>query len=202
MFRILHQGIKSGEKYPEKVRHFCLGLAYYSSAAYDYVRKQFHNHLPHRKTIQAWFSNSDISSDPGIQDGQVKKLKKIAADYKTKYHRKLMCCLIYDEMHVRQQICWSFHQLKYIGYANFGEKMEDPKNSEDHQANVAKQAIVFILNGIDINLEFPIAYYFITDLKATERSKLLLEIITLVSQCDIKITNLTFDGLAANITAC
>lgn len=191
-----------GEKYPEKVRHFCLGLQYYSPAAYDYVRKQFHNHLPHRKTIQAWFSNSDIKSEPGIQDGQIEKLKKIAAEYRAKYNRQLLCCLIFDEIHLRQQICWSFQQLKYIGYANFGGDAEDPENPGKHKVNVARQAIVFLLNGIDVNLEIPVAYYLIGELKSNDRSKLMNEVIAMVSRCDIKITNMTFDGLAGNVAAC
>lgn len=197
---MLHHGIKGGEKYPKKVRHFCLGLSYHSPRTYDYVRKQFHNHLPHRKTISSWFLNSDLRSDPGIQDSQIEKLKKIAADYQAKHQRKLMCCLMFDEIHLRQQICWSFQQMRYAGYTNISEiSIENPEKKLD---NVAKQAIVFLLNGIDINFEFPDAYYFINEMTAKDRKNLLAEVIAMVSRCGIKITNLTFDGLAGNIPAC
>lgn len=190
MFRVLHHGIKGGEKYPEKVRHFCLALLSYSSRAYQFIRNRFNNHLPSLKTIQNWFANSDINSDPGINGKHLERLKKIAEDYEMKHQRQLMCSLVFDEMHIRQQVCWSLHQMDYIGYINYGQKTD--------QKTIAKQAIVFLLNGIDVNLEFPVVYYFIDELVAAERATLLEEVIAIVTKCGIKITNLTFDGHSCN----
>lgn len=145
------------------------------------------------KTIQNWFANSDISSEPGLQDRQLERLKKIAEDYKIKHGRELMCSLIFDEMHIRQQVCWSVHQMDYIGYANYGAKT--------NVKTVAKQVIVFLLNGIDVNFEFSVAYWFIDELVAKDRQTLLNRVVATVTRCGVKITNITFDGHSANIPA-
>lgn len=191
--QILHSGVKSGQKYSEKVRHFCLALVYYSPRAYEHVRKTFHNHLPHIQTIRTWFANSDIRSDPGLQTDHIKRLKKIAAEYENKNGRKVMCSLVFDEMYIRQQALWCSTELNFSGFAN------DAKGEEK---KIAKQVIAFILKGIDVNFEFPIAYYFIDEIKAPQRKNLVQEIIAAVTQCGVKITNLTFDGLSANAAMC
>lgn len=199
LFRVLHHGVEHGQKYPEKVRHFCLGLITFSPRAYEFVRKTFHNHLPHPKTIQNWFANSDICGDPGIQEKTLGRLRKIADEFKEKHGRELMCSLIFDEIHLRQQIIWSLQRLDYIGYVDFGH---EPGDDQNHQNTIAKQAIVFLLNGIEVNFEFPVAYYLIDELDMNARKDLLNEIIPAVTRCGIKITNLTFDGHSANVPAC
>lgn len=147
------------------------------------------------RTIQNWFANSDICGDPGIQEKCMERLQKIAIEFKQKNGRELMCCLIFDEMYLRQQILFSMQNMDYVGYVNYGQK---PGN--EHKT-VAKQAIVFLLNGIDVNFEFPVAYYFIDELDMHARKNLLTEIIAMVTRCGIKITNLTFDGYSANMPA-
>lgn len=196
LFRVLHHGVKRAEKYSAKVRHFCLSLAAHSPRAYEFIRKTFHNHLPNLRTIRNWYLNSDISGDPGIQEQTVERLKIIAEEFEKKHGRKLICSLIYDEIHLRQQIIWSLQQLKYIGFVSYGEKPGNDQNT------VAKQAIVFLLNGIDVNFEFPVAYYLIDELNMNERRDLVTKIISAVTRCGIKITNLTFDGHSANVPAC
>lgn len=194
--RVLYCGVKSGQKYPEKVRHFCLALSYYSPRAYQYVRKEFNNHLPHIKTIRNWFANSDIKSDPGIQPEHMTRLEKIAQQFEIEHERKLMCSLVFDEMHIRQQVFWLLQQLNFNGFVNYGQ------DEEEEEKAIAKEAIVFILNGIEANFEFPVAYYFIDKLTGQQRKNLISDIIEAVTKCGIKITNLTFDGLSANAVMC
>lgn len=67
----------------------------------------------------------------------MERLQKIAEEFKTKHRRELMCSLIFDEIHVRQQVLFSLQQMNYIGYADYGQA------SENGQKNMAKQAIVF-----------------------------------------------------------
>lgn len=192
---MLHHGVKSGEKYPTKVRHFCLGLVTYSTRAYEFVRKTFNNHLPAVRTIQAWFSNSDIRGEPGIQEDTMERLQKIATEFREKNGRDLLCSLIFDEMHLRQQVLFSMEKMEYVGYANYGQK------PGHEQTTVAKQAIVFLLNGIEVNFEFPVLYNFIDDLDMHARKKLIEDVIAMVTRCGIRITNITFDGYSANIPA-
>lgn len=188
--------MKSKQKYPEKVRHFCISLLSISPRAYRLIRKTFHNHLPTEGTIQSWFSKSDIRGDPGIQNDTLNRLGKIAKDFETKHKRKLLASLVFDEMYIRQQVYWSQNEMEYTGFKNYGEI-----SGKTVEKNIAKQAIVFILNGIDVNFEFPFAYNFINELDKNERRDLLRDVITAITKCGIRITNVTFDGHVSNVPA-
>lgn len=188
--------MKVGEKYPENVRDFCFSLHYYSPRAYQYVRKIFNNNLPHKRTIRSWYANSDIRGEPGIQEAHMNRLKKIATDYKKVNGHDMICSLVFDEMNIRKQVMWSLQQLNYNGFVNYGQ------NPNDEEKIIAKQVIVFILNGVEVNFEFPVAYYFITTLKKLQRKQLLCDVIKAVTDCGIEISNITFDGYASNIPMC
>lgn len=196
LMRVLCDGIAVAEKYPESVRHFCLSLYYHSPRAYEVVRKEFNNHLPHSKTIKAWYANSDANGEAGLHQECLDKLKNISQDYERKHNRKLMCSLVYDEINIRKQVYWCWHKQDFAGFVNYGQDPESNKNT------IAKQAIVFILNGVNTSFEFPIAYYFIDSLDKFHRRDLLDQLIRAVTDCGIKITNITFDGCTANMPAC
>lgn len=196
MLRVLQYGIKPREKYSEVVRNFCFTLRYHSPSAYVYLRKFFNNHLPHPNTIQCWFSNSDVNGQPGIQTDHLEKLKRIASDFESLNKRKMICSLVFDEMYIRKQMLWSLNQSKYIGFINYGE------NPNDEKKRIATQAITFILNGINSSFEFPVAYFFIDKLDKFQRKDLVVEIVTAVTNCKIKISNLTFDGHPSNACMC
>lgn len=78
------------------------------------------------------------------------RLQKIAEDFKTKHGRDLICSLIFDEMHIRQQILFSLEKMDYVGYAD----LQKCENEENDEKKVAKQAIAFLLNGIPSVLLF------------------------------------------------
>lgn len=65
------KGLK--KKYSEELRKFALILNFYSSKAYEYVRKTFKNLLPERSTICKWYSV--INGRPGFTDEVFHALK-------------------------------------------------------------------------------------------------------------------------------
>lgn len=189
-------GLKPGEKYPPSVRHFCLALRYHSPRAYNQVRQEFGNKLPHENTIRQWILNSDSKGDPGIDESHMKKLKNIATEFEQKNGVPLLCSLVFDEINIRRQIFWSAHTSKYVGF------VENKQSNQTDELNkpMCRQAIVFLLNGLNGYVEFPVAFYFIDSLNKIERSELLLQIIAAVSETGVKITNTTCDGLSSNIS--
>lgn len=110
----------------------------------------------------------------------------------------MICSLTFDEMSLRKQIHWSIHEMDYVGKLDY-ERSNDVERKEILALN---EAIVFLLNGINVSLEFPVAYHFITSLNTTEKKEMLQSIIEVVLTCGIKISNITFDGLATNISMC
>lgn len=151
---VLFKVVEHRQNYREKVRHFCLGLHFHSPRAYELVRKAFNNHLRHERTIQRWYQKSDIQSEPGVHEETMQKLKKIGKDFAdSNGGNTMICSLTFDEMRLRKQIHWSIDQMDYFGQVNNLNKNEIDKTL------VAKEAIVFLLNGINSNFEFPVSYY-------------------------------------------
>lgn len=171
-------------------------MIYASPRAYELFRSRFHDNLPHPRTIKAWYSNSNIKGDSGLNDEALERLKNITKDLNENEESPLLCSLIMDEMYIRKQIFWCPNTKRYLGYA---DEMFD-ENETKHQ--VANQALTFMLYGINHSFEFPLAYYLIRKMKYRMRAKLILEIITKLTECGIKLSNLTFDGLASNAKMC
>lgn len=198
-------GIDRFEKYSPTVRRFCLSLHYHSPRAYQFIRNEFNNNLPTVKTIQSWYSQSDMKGEPGIQPDHINRLKRIATNIKEKHKTSIICSLVFDEVNIRQQVYWSKEQSKYVGLVEAVEEHvpEDQNNDNNEDKIQVKQIILFFLNGININFQHPVAYYPIDKLDAAQRKEILLKIITAVtSECNIRISNVTFDGLACNAKMC
>lgn len=71
----------------------------------------------------------------------------------------IICSLVFDEICLRKQVFWSVEQYECVGYVQ-----NKAFNEDSHDSPFVKQAIVCILNGINVNFEFPIAYYVIDTL--------------------------------------
>lgn len=172
LLEILQHGIPAHTKYSETVRKFCLTLNYYSPKAYEFIRETFKNKLPHPKTMQRWMANSDVNGEPGIQEDHLEKLKRIATDFESTNKRKMICSLVFDEISLRKQVYWSWHQSDYVGFTNNENNPANSESNNDQQTKeVARQAVAFILNGINCQFEFPVAYFFINKLDKHGKKK-------------------------------
>lgn len=227
LLSVLCFGIRKGEKYPPSIRQFCLALHYYSPKAYRKIRKSFNNTLPNTRTIKLWYSNSDVSNEEGIAEKNMMRLEKIVLKYKEENNGQPFCCsLICDEIDIRQQISWDPHN-GYTGMAS--EIPSESGNSDDDNgeppskksksnessestkpistertvnSNMAKQAIVYLLNGINVSFEFPVAYWLIRGLNKFQRKHLMKKVIKAVTLAGVKILNLTFDCHPCNAPMC
>lgn len=212
VIQCLMNGVKPGEKYSEEVRKFCLTLTYHSPMAYEVVRKKFDNNLPHQRTIRAWFAKSDLDGEPGLSARTLKRLKSCIEDMDGE---PLLCTIVFDEMYIREQILWDDNKMNYVGFISYGsygkesqrnqgEKDKKKKGTTKPNDNIpfAKKALNFMLTGINRNFQFPLAYHLVRDLKADELKALVSEYIIKVSECGIKIAQLSFDGDPKNIAIC
>lgn len=179
----LSYGIASGSSYSENIRAFCLKLHYYSPRAYEFVREFFKNHLPHVSTIKSWYRNCDLDATSGISFKSIDLLEE-AASKMANNNQQLVCSLSFDEMAIRKS-------NQFVGTVTYG-------NFED----VANNAIVFMINGVNSHIRVPVAYYFITSIDAKKRENLLLQISGEILKRGVDISNVTFDGLSSNATMC
>lgn len=130
-----------------------------------------------------------ITSPPGINENVLKILGN-KADEKRSQGDELICSLVLDEMAIHQHAQWCDKTKTIIGYPTYGRK---------HDENVlAKEAIVFMLIGVNERLQSAIAYHFLSSLNGKERSDLLKMVIESILKHGIRLLNVTSDGLPAN----
>lgn len=182
------KGLK--KKYSEELRKFALTLNFYSSKAYEYVRKTFKNLLPERSTIRKWYSV--INGRPGFTDEVFHALKCKVKQSKV----PIMCNLVIDEIAIRESI--DYDGKRYYGHVDLGINGEidcdDPPR--------ARNALVFMLVAINGHWKVPVGYFLIKSLNSQERSSLLLKCLELIHESGIVVRSLTFDGASVNISMC
>lgn len=168
---------------------------FHSPRAYGYIRQLFNNNLPHPDTFRKWYSSSSSNGKPGVCEDSIKVLKTLAANMIAD-GKKLICSLLVDEMAIRKNIMYSDAEKTFYGAITYGSRT----NNECFE--VAKNAIVFMIAGVNVNFNIPVAFHFIKELNASERAELLKDVITQVTSIHIRLISVTFDGLPANISMC
>lgn len=186
---------KVTKSYEPRFRSFALTLHYYSPRAYNYLRTVFGDHLPSSSTIRSWFCSVDGS--PGISSDALQALKTKTADA-NKNGKILLACLILDEMALHKNYQWGDNEHETLGTVQYGSKLPDKTDKKD----IAREALVFLINGINEKFKIPVGYFLINKLKSKEKATLTSEIILAVSKTGIKVIGMTFDGLKGNITMC
>lgn len=180
--------------YSEDVRSFCLTLHYYSPRAYNYVRSKFENHLPSRCTMRNWYSS--INAAPGFTTEAFDLLRKKANEYKSK-GLKLYVSLIFDEMAIRRHLQWNHNKLKFDGFIDMGRSA-----TTEESLPLAKDALVFLVSGLNEEFKIPVSYFLTNGLIAEERVALLNEILIRLNEIETEVVSITFDGLPANLAMC
>lgn len=107
---------KSGKilrkKYTPQLRAFALTLNFYSTKAYNYLRKTFDSCLPSVKTLRKWYSSVD--GRPGFTKEAFEALRFKSEQSETRIH----CCIVFDEMKIESKI------EKSYGYVDFGGSID------------------------------------------------------------------------------
>lgn len=196
ILQCLCKGIKSRDAYPPSVRAFCMSLHFISPRAYEYLRQKFGKHLPHSQTIRQWYRNSNLDASSGISKQALNALEEKADKMLQNDNKQLTIGLLLDEMKIQKSMSWCRSTNKFVGLIDYGTPIPD------EEFTLASDVIVFMASGINVNLQQPLAYYFIRTLKGTERAELLCQIITEISKRGIKVAEITFDGHSANVAMC
>lgn len=184
------QNGRRSKKYCAKLRTFALTLHFYSPIGYKYVRSVFNDGLP--SISRKWYSA--INGKPGFSTEAFEALKRKAIDANTAGN-EILACLIFDEVAIRKQLEFDEHNNVKIGMVNFGTNLIEQDDSK-----YAKEALVYMVAGVNENFKIPVAYFLISGLKADEKAALTQWVILNVGKTGIKITGLSFDGLVANFS--
>lgn len=171
---------------------FAFNMRFLSPRSYEYSRSKFDNNLPHSSTIRKWFSLSNASGEGGLNGAAFETLKKIADDFE-KEGKSIHCAVSLDEMSIRRHVQWQHYKKKFSGFVNFATKQD-----ENDPLPVATNAIVVMLNGINVHLTIPIAFFFITTLISEEKAILIAAILKALTDIGLIVVTVTWDGLNTN----
>lgn len=116
-----------GEYTPE-IRSFPMTLHFYSTKAYNYVRKTFHNNLPNRV----------VDGSPGFTVGALEAIK-LRSKKKT-----AIVNLVIDEMSIRAQLI--YHQWRFHGCVYFRDDHDYQNDNAVHATN----ALVFMAQNVSV----------------------------------------------------
>lgn len=176
---------KPFSKYPPGARKFALTLHFHSPAAYRYMRKIFHNCLPHPNTLFQWYKSVDAK--PGYTTETLDRLKQKSQSSK----KEILCALVADEMAIRQQKIWCGG--RYIGVVDMG--LGEATDNDP----IAQQVYVLLLVSLNESWKIPLAYFFITGLKAEMKANIINIALEKCHAVGVKIVSLTFDGCKSNL---
>lgn len=171
-------------------------MRYYSPRCYDYVRQKFNKNLPHPATIRKWYQQSEVNCSSGICKRNIEIVKAKVLELKNE-KKDLYCGLVHDEMAVRQHVQWLDDKKQFSGFITYGKIPHDSENLP-----IATHVLVFMLSGINVSFNLPIAYYFIASLQGVDKVILFHSIVKALHDCGVKLLTSTFDGFSSNITAC
>lgn len=179
---------KKDRKYSPGLRRFALTLQFYSSRAYNYVRKTWQNLLPHPSTLRQWYST--VNGSPGFSEEALQAIKR------RNEHSPVYLNIIMDEMSIRSQTI--FFNGRFYGGVDLGTGLQPQSDSFQE----AKNILVFMAVGINGHWKVPIAYFLINGLNGKERANLLTKCLELINDTGAKVFSITFDGAPSNLAMC
>jgi len=183
--------ILKGKSITPELRKFALTLHFYSPSAYTYVRNIFSKSQPDISTLRKWCTA--VNGLPGITKESVKAISVKVEEMKN-LGKNLFGCLIMDEMSIKQHVQWT--GTRHQGYVDYG-----PGGSTESVDNLpyAKDALVFVVVGMNTAWKIPVAYYLIKGITAEEKENILRSCLVELQETGIIIKSLTFDGAANNL---
>lgn len=174
---------------------FVFNLQFHSPRAYEYFRRKFGNTLPHPSTIRKWFSKCSENCTGGFHPSAMKTLSEAAKELRSA-GKTMFAALSFDEVAIRQHVQYVHCKKKFNGFINFGT-LDDVNKP----LPVAKNAMVIMLNAINIKLTLPIAFFFITTLIAEEKAIMVATGLKALTSIGVRVVSITSDGLSSNPAA-
>lgn len=137
-------GEQKGE-YSDILKKFAITMHFYSPAAYEYLRQNLNNSLPHVNTLRTWYNT--VRGDPGFTQEAFLALEERA---KLSSHQ-IWVVLMFDEMSIKKCIEWNGKE--FVGYVDLGDGVCLTETEE------AKEVLVLMVVALNASWKMPIGYY-------------------------------------------
>lgn len=152
----------------------------------------YQNKLPAQRTIRKWYES--INGAPGCTSEALFAIK-IKTEEAKKANKRIIVNVVMDEIFIRKHIEYNKNEKKMYGYVDFGGKISND-NAEQKEA---KEALTFLLNAVNDHWKIPIAYFLVNSLNSKEKAGILREVLIFLSQADVTVASVTFDGCSTNL---
>jgi hypothetical protein len=182
-------GKQRGE-YPPELRCFALTLSFYSTKAYEYVRKTFNRALPCTRTLEKWYQSVD--AEPGFHTEALNAISLRVKEAEARGEKVILSYMV-DGMSIKKKVELCGNKVR--GYVDFGGNIISDQQPE------AKEALVFLVNSLNSRWKIPIGYFLIAGIDGAELASLIQKGLSLLHDTGAIVSTLTFDGHPTNITA-
>lgn len=124
----------------------------------------------------------------GVTGQNLNLLARLIEEESKKSRVEPALAMIFDEMNLKSKTRFVPHEDRVYGYVDFGDDEKvllDPHDAnlldeENVARRLGKNALFFLVNGININVRMPIAYCLIDPLDGSQKAKLITEMIKIV----------------------
>ena len=177
------------KEYPPELCTFATTLQFYSTKAYEFVRKTFLKALPHVATIRKWYSN--ITCGPGFSSQAFLLLEeKVTAE--SKQDKQVLVSVMLDEMSLKKQIDYDEKSSSYIGFVDVGT------GETDDSLPPATDALALMCVGVNHHFKILLGYFFICGLSGAEKANLVRIALQKIHDTGARALSITCDGPSAH----
>ncbi|TKS73767.1 DNA transposase THAP9 [Collichthys lucidus] len=185
----VHLLSKQGVEYTKAQRDFALTLHLHGPQAYHYLRDTLHIHLPHPSSLQRWLSSLDAR--PGLNKMMLDMLERRRQEDEDKYG---CVTLMLDAMSIKKHVQHDPQTQTMLGYVDMGDRL--------NETDLATEALVFMVVGLQGYWKAPIAYYLTKSLTPETQKVLVVHAIEELHHRQIRVGCVTMDGHASNVSMC
>ena len=182
------QGTSVAE-YPPELQVFATTLQFYSTKAYNYVRRTFLKALPHVATIQKWFSN--LNSGPGFSTHAFEMLEEKVEKLRKEGQQTIVSVML-DEMSLRKQIDFDDKTSQFICFVDIGNGVVDDN------APAASEVLALMCVGVNSHFKILLGYFFVNGLSGAEKANLVRVTFQKIHDTGARGISLTCDGPSAH----
>jgi len=179
-------------------------LHYRSSGAYSTIRSSGVLSLPSERTLRDFTHHCNAQVGFSFEvDQQLVNHPDVCGVEEWKRH----VILLFDEMHIREDLVYNKHTGALVGFVELGEvnnqlqqfeRSLDRKGEPPSPPPLAKTMFVIMVKGLFTKLQFPYAAFTCNNLTGDKISPLFWEAVYRVERCGLKVVGATFDGAAPN----
>jgi hypothetical protein len=112
------------------------------------VRKTFNLALLHPVQIRKWYTK--VPAEPGFTEPSFQALSQRVKNTE----KKVICSLMIEDVAIKKHVSWD--GKKFRGYVDLGNDVK-----HDDSAPIAKDALVFMVVGLNETWKAPVGYFFV-----------------------------------------